>query len=194
MALGSFLREGKTRRVQQSLVGPSPQISRRRSTRRTLRLRLRSRRKISRPRQHSVRALFPGAHLSISISACPLQNRRLPGPASPLLHLLQQSRRRSPQRNALPRCKQTLARSPRRPHWRKPARRLRLSRLLRPPKILARRAKQTKQLPHGLVMECGGPACDFSLNKTFPATRLATPCCRSQTRPVYPTFLLHIHV
>src|SRR3982074_476258 len=108
--MGSLLRPGEAREIQQNVVGIGSQIPGGSSTRRPYGSGFRSRRKISCARECAVHALFSGAHFAIPVSAGALpRGRILRAPAS-LLDLWQQTSRRQVKQDAIAGRKQTLAR------------------------------------------------------------------------------------
>src|ERR1700730_14948585 len=108
--MGSLLRPGETRGIQQNVVGIGSQIPGGSSTRRPYGSGLRSRRKISCVRESSERARLSGAHFAIPVPAGVLpRGRILRAPAS-LLDLRQQTSRRQVKQDAIAGRKQTLAR------------------------------------------------------------------------------------
>ena len=79
--------------VQPGVVGSAPEISGRGAAGGAQRGRFRSRREVSRGRQCSLHALFPGRHSAIPVSPRAGAHRRLPRAAAPLFDLWQQGSR-----------------------------------------------------------------------------------------------------
>ena len=90
-----FAGEVKPEALQPGVVGSSIEVPGRRAAVGARRGILRSRRQVSRPRQHAVHALFPGRHPAVPVSSGAGEGRRLHRPAPPLLDLRQQGGRRS---------------------------------------------------------------------------------------------------
>src|SRR5665213_27603 len=104
MAMGSFLGPGKTRRLQQSLVGAAREISGRCAAGGSKRNRFRSRREISYSRKYALCALFSRAHLSISVLSSDVPRRGIYRPAQSLLFLRVEGRRRQAESHACQRA------------------------------------------------------------------------------------------